>query len=70
MMIGRITKEEKLKICDKMISYVKSKIAYYEKNDEYETDYDEVENVMYNACKTAGFMFYEFLIEKLEDEEK
>lgn len=56
MKFEKITKEEKIKQFDKMFKEVQ-KIC--NKNEDIWG-----EDTLYHACKTAGFMFYEFLSEK------
>lgn len=51
-----ISSKEKEKIINKMINYVKSKVKYEDKTDDD----------LYQACRTAGFMFYEFMQDYIE----
>lgn len=57
MKFEKMPNKEKEKIVAKMINYVKSKV-----NDENSTDDD-----LYYACKTAGFMFYEFMQDYIKE---
>lgn len=58
MKLERIPSKEKEKIIGKMINYVKSNVNYEDKTDDD----------LYYACKTAGFMFYEFMQDYIKEE--
>ena len=56
MKFNAISKAEKEKMINKMINYVKSSVKHE----------DKTEDDLYYACKTAGFMFYEFMQDHVE----
>lgn len=56
MKFEKMPSKEKEKIIGKMINYVKSKV----KDDATDDD-------LYYACKTAGFMFYEFMQDYIKE---
>lgn len=58
MKFEKISNKEKEQIIGKMINYVKSKVK----------DEDMTDDDLYYACKTAGFMFYEFIQDYIKKE--
>lgn len=57
MKFKTISNKEKEKIIGKMIAYAKSKVNHD----------DAADDDLYYACKTAGFMFYEFMQDHIKE---